>query len=340
MNRLKISVAMCTYKGEKYLKEQLDSIARQTRLPDELIICDDNSADRTLEIINALAAFVSFPVKIHTNSITLGSTKNFEQAITLCEGDIIALSDQDDIWHPDKLTIMEQVFNNSPQTGVLFSNANVVGNDLSPLGYTLWDTYNFKARQKSDFVSGKVFEVLLNHHVVTGATMAFRSRLRDKILPIPTEWVHDAWIAMLAAIYSDVAFIDVPLLEYRQHEDQQIGGLKRTFADKRNLAKSIDNYCAQIRQYELLAEHVQRLKEPCDGHRCAKISEKISHMKARTAIYGCSGIKKIGKAAAELLKGNYHLYSNGFSSLLKDLFLIDKPMKNCEQQHVKSPWSH
>src|SRR5882762_9087557 len=100
---MKISIAMCTYNGARYLREQLDSIAAQTRPPSELIVCDDNSLDETREIVAGFAASAPFPVRLGVNEQNLGSIRNFERAIKLCEGDLIALSDQDDVWLPEKL---------------------------------------------------------------------------------------------------------------------------------------------------------------------------------------------------------------------------------------------
>ncbi|HEY2971172.1 MAG TPA: glycosyltransferase, partial [Pyrinomonadaceae bacterium] len=111
---MKISVAMCTYNGAPYLREQLNSIAAQTRPPDELVVCDDVSADLTCEIVTSFAASVHFPVRLYVNEQNLGSTKNFERAIGLCEGDIIARSDQDDVWLPEKLRRIEDCLQRNP----------------------------------------------------------------------------------------------------------------------------------------------------------------------------------------------------------------------------------
>lgn len=91
-----ISTAMCTYNGEKYLREQLESIARQTLLPNELVVCDDCSSDETVEIIQDFSRNAPFSVRLMINENNLGFAKNFEKAITLCSGEIIVLSDQDD----------------------------------------------------------------------------------------------------------------------------------------------------------------------------------------------------------------------------------------------------
>src|SRR5687768_17349654 len=100
---MKISVAMTTYNGASYLREQLDSILAQTRMPDEVIVCDDRSTDATPELLREYSARAPVPMTIVFNEQRLASTKNFEQAIRLCSGEIIALSDQDDVWYPHKL---------------------------------------------------------------------------------------------------------------------------------------------------------------------------------------------------------------------------------------------
>src|SRR5947208_14214106 len=107
MPKRSISVAMCTYNGERFLKEQLESLAAQTRQPDELVVCDDRSTDSTPHIVEAFARAAPFPVRLEVNDRCLGSTKNFEHAILRCTGALIALSDQDDVWHPEKLALQE-----------------------------------------------------------------------------------------------------------------------------------------------------------------------------------------------------------------------------------------
>src|SRR5258706_6945784 len=97
------SVAMCTCNGAAYLADQLESIAAQSRLPDELVVRDDASVDDTPAVIQAFAARAPFPVRFERNADRLGSTRNFDGAIAACTGDLIALSDQDDVWHQDKV---------------------------------------------------------------------------------------------------------------------------------------------------------------------------------------------------------------------------------------------
>ena len=319
MTTMTISVAMCTYNGERYLREQLESIVRQQRLPDQVIICDDASRDGTLAICKAFAATAPFPVHIHTNDTTIGSTGNFARSIALCAGDIIVLSDQDDVWHWNKLHLIEQTFLDSAENGAVFSNGAVVSDTLTHLGYTLWDRFLFTGSYKANFMRGYIFDTLLNHNVVTGATMAFRSNLRDTILPIPLDWVHDSWIAITIASRSSIALIDTCLIDYRQHETQQIGGRRKSCRENIGIAKSVTDYDLQIRQYEQLFDYFIRHSDSCHA---AQVADKIEHLMARTNIYNSSSAKKLVVVGRELWRRRYHKYSNGYVSVYKDLLLV------------------
>lgn len=108
-----ISVAMCTFNGEKYIKEQIESIINQSLVPDEIVICDDCSKDNTLNIIKETLDNWPGKVQLVVNEKNLGYRKNFEKSISLCNGDIIFLSDQDDVWNRNKIEIMFNALNNS-----------------------------------------------------------------------------------------------------------------------------------------------------------------------------------------------------------------------------------
>src|SRR5579862_2176323 len=116
MPGLTISVAMCTFNGERFVSAQLESIATQSRPPDEVVICDDGSSDGTQEIVRKFALSSPFPIRFAVNPRNLGSTKNFEQAISRCEGAIVALADQDDVWYRYKLERIEKAFLRSEAT--------------------------------------------------------------------------------------------------------------------------------------------------------------------------------------------------------------------------------
>src|SRR6266481_8759069 len=148
MKRLPISVAMCTYNGGRFLAEQLESIAVQTRLPDELVVCDDRSTDESVEIVRNFARHAPFPVQLEINEENLGSTKNFEKAISLCQGEIVALADQDDVWYRHKLDWIEKAFARSSAPVAAFSDADLIDNDSRSLDARLWSSFSFGVREQ------------------------------------------------------------------------------------------------------------------------------------------------------------------------------------------------
>jgi glycosyltransferase involved in cell wall biosynthesis len=220
---LSISVALCTYNGEKYLREQLRSIAAQTRLPDELVICDDGSTDPTAAIIDEFSRSVPFPVRFIRNPENLGSTKNFEKAIGLCIGDLIALSDQDDIWLPEKLARQSEMMERDSSLGGVFSDAELIDATSARLNKCLWGSIQFRHGEQKRLQEGRAIDILLRRNVVTGATLMVRASLRPQFLPIPEIWVHDGWIAWMLVLHSKLRLIEQSLIEYRIHPSQQAG---------------------------------------------------------------------------------------------------------------------
>jgi glycosyltransferase involved in cell wall biosynthesis len=150
----RISVALCTYNGERFLPQQLASIQQQTRLPDEVVVCDDRSTDRTVEMVRAFAASVSFPVRVIVNERNLGSAANFAQAIELCAGNLVALSDQDDIWYPIRLERSEQELTEHPEAGLVFSDGDIIDDRDQLVGTRLWTYFGFAGEVRDRLLAG------------------------------------------------------------------------------------------------------------------------------------------------------------------------------------------
>ena len=170
-------MAMATYNGERFLQEQLDSLARQTLLPFELIVCDDGSMDGTLDILHRFAAKAPFPVQIHRNPERLGCGENFLQAVGLCEGDLVAFSDQDDVWLPEKLAVCAQALEVDGATMVVHL-ANLVDEGLKPKGRT-WPS---QSRRWAGWWNS--YE-LLERKGMAGAVMVFRRSAAEPLLADP-----------------------------------------------------------------------------------------------------------------------------------------------------------
>ncbi len=326
--RLTISIAMCTFDGSDYLQEQLVSIAKQTHLPDELVVCDDGSTDSTLQILDEFKKNTSFPVIIHCNKKRLGATKNFEKVITLCKGEIIALCDQDDIWLPQKIKKIAETFKKNPGVGYIFSNALVVDEKLNSIDGTLWDYVSFTANRRRKFEQGNQIEVLVERSIVTGATMALCKTITNWILPIPEEWVHDKWIALLASAAEEKGiFIEEPLIKYRLHSKQSIG-INMDGEKKLNFIEQLKRaYNTKLESYEIvIGRLVYILNRLNEMNKMTKrtnefLIEKIKHLHERQWMHNYSRWKRINRIFKELINRRYHRFSNGWESVLKDLFL-------------------
>ncbi|MDP9387771.1 MAG: glycosyltransferase family 2 protein [Actinomycetota bacterium] len=323
----RLAVAMCTYNGERHVAEELDSFVQQTRLPDELVVCDDRSTDGTVEIVEAFAERAPFEVRLYVNDENLGYTKNLERAISLTTGDFVALADWDDVWMPQKVGRLVDAFTNSPTVGLVLSDAEIVTPDLQHVG-SLWDTRGWARRDRFLAARGHTHRLLRKNFTATyGTTMALRSTLRDAVLPLPDRWVSttgqsgpDAWIALIAAGLSDVAFIDEPLVKYRQHATNMAGAgstslLTRLRSARANTAETFTERAERLR---LGVERLTALGARPGYVRHVRRAER--HVRFRAAP-PASYPARLASSASELARLRYHRYSDGWRSLASDVLL-------------------
>ena len=323
ISRPTISVAMCTYNGSRYLGEQLSGIASQQHVPDELVVCDDGSTDDTLPILERFAATVPFPVRVQHNGDRLGPTKNFEQAIRLCQGEFIVLSDQDDLWYPHKLTQLSSALERNSDALYAFSDADMINEVRTQLGYTLWETVGLK-RELTRFSGPAQLETLLKKSLVTGATIILRSSFREVAVPIPTGWMHDAWIASLGSALSYGIAIPEILMAYRRHSTQACGWKSKTFRQvcTISLATSQQEAYSKVEQFQKLTERVSSARNQYNIRiECLRLLEqKKKHLLRRAEARGVSRTAKIRKVGEELFSGRYQRFSEGpFYSVMRDL---------------------
>lgn len=316
-----ISVALCTYNGSQFLRQQLCSIAAQGRLPDELVVCDDGSGDDTVAILKEFARSVPFPVRLVQNPQRLGAAANFSKAISLCGCDIIVLSDQDDVWNPGKLQCLEAVFDRDDGAGGWFSDAELIDQNGNGLGRNLWGACGFGAKKQSAVRRGSVLDLLIQGNFVTGATMAFRARWRDCLLPVPEGWIHDYWIAVLLAALTRLEFSGRALIQYRCHDAQQLGVRKQHWSAL--ITEKIDRL--DRKTYETAADNwnelVRRLHR-CGSHGIAEVSSKCESAAdhfSRRASLPSNRFSRLPIIAKEVCNGNYFRYSLGIKSILRDL---------------------
>ena len=218
---MKISVAIAVFNGSRYIKEQLDSILNQTVPVQEIIIIDDASTDNSIEIIQTYNETI---IELSEHENNLGLVKTFEEAIQKTTGDIIFLSDQDDIWKENKVEEFVKTFKETNAL-ICFSDADIIGK----MDTTFIQSISVSSKEKNLIYQGKIDLLLARRNISSGALTAFKSEIKEmKIFPLinnEKHMLHDRFIvSVIASQFPDrIHFLDKILSSYRIHDDQFIG---------------------------------------------------------------------------------------------------------------------
>ena len=316
-----LSIALATFNGAAYLTEQLQSFVTQSRLPDELIVCDDCSNDSTVELLRAFAANAPFAVTIHRNPSRLGPTQGFARAISLCKSDLIALSDQDDFWHPEKLARMEACLVENPLIYAVSCNAEIVDEALRPIGLNVWDRVGLSRGLPGQAGRELPLSSLLKRYRIQGATLVFRSELTEVIEPIPKYWNHDAWIAIIAASLGKLWVIPQCLQSYRQHSSNVVGARPPSMLEKIRHGLEISREAYYREEVEKFSTLLDRLSEASNASTpaIAEVAEKFKHLSFRETMPESRWLRWTS-VLRELRTGRYRRYATDWRSIAFDLF--------------------
>lgn len=318
-----VSVVLCTYNGEEFLAQQLESILAQTVVPDEIIISDDGSTDSTLAIARDFSArHPALTWSIAARKAPLGVTENFASALVTARGDLIALSDQDDLWEPHRISAAMSAFRDESIL-LVHSDATLVDSEGARLG-SLMSTLNLTSGEREALNSGRALDALMRRNLVTGATVMMRRTLLESALPIPQSWVHDEWLALIAASRRGLVFVDQPLIRYRQHGSNEIGA-KRTdfdeastrlreprsqfFARKLVRNQGIDRLVASAPSW--LSEESKEL-----------LHRKVDFDQWRSAVPE-SRLRRVVPVLTAWARGQYGRFARGYLDVIRDLVLTD-----------------
>ncbi|WP_209329407.1 glycosyltransferase [Lunatimonas salinarum] len=249
-----VSIAICTYNGEKYLAEQLESLLRQTYTPLEIVLVDDRSTDGTWQLANQYA--IRFPqLRVLQNTENLGYQKNFEKALGLCLGTFVCPSDQDDIWEPSKVEkLVSQIGDNL----LIYHDSLFVNKDGLSLGRYMSDEFTM--------ISGSNPQAFLFFNCVSGHALMVRKSLLETTLPFPSLGVYDHYLAFMASTRGQIAYVPEPLVMHRRHEENA--------TDVLGFRKPKSRY--QITQTRMLRENEWfRLCAAASGHEASHLANSL-----------------------------------------------------------------
>lgn len=315
-----VSIALATHDGALYLRQQLESFLGQTLQPAELVVVDDASTDGTRRILEEFSRAAPFPVSIRKNETNAGPAAAFAQAAAACSGELVAFSDQDDVWAPQKLQHLAQRLAENAAIGAVFCNADIADADLRSTGRDVWSLVGLTRSRRRQVTAGDALPVLLKRYSVQGATLLVRRSALQSALPIPTGWYYDAWIALVAAAEHQLVGVPECLQKYRQHRANVIGARSGALEQKlrAGLRASRNAYLgAESAKYRALLDRLEGNGIAPD-RAMDLVRAKLEHLERRIRM-PASRIARLPAVAAEVRRGGYRGYATDWRSIALDL---------------------
>lgn len=314
-----VSIVLGSFNGETHIHEQIESILSQTYTNLELIIVDDFSQDKTLQILKSFAE-VDNRIRIYPAPKNLGLVANFERGLTMAKGDFVALSDQDDVFDPKKIEILLDALENDSGSDMVVSDVALINEQGALIADSLWQYHNSKP------MPGKPFKRLVLGNFATGCAMMFRKTLLDRALPFPPDIeVHDWWLALVASTDSSggITIVKQPLVKYRQHDTNVIG------------ARPITKISRTIKTFFLDFE-VLKAKSEYMHHECLSGLKRIEGYLTRRELWSASEYEYLQKAKGIYLDMTGHENQSIYARVLSipsrvRLFCHIKKIRKCLQ---------
>ncbi|HEX4402426.1 MAG TPA: glycosyltransferase family 2 protein [Galbitalea sp.] len=321
---MNVAVALCTRNGAAHIEQQILSILNQSVLPTEVVISDDASTDNTVALIRGMFDRHPKPTPqliVLENAVPLGVTANFEQALRSCTCELIALSDQDDIWHTDRIRVAALQFESSPSLELLHTDARLVAGDGEPLGVSLFEALDLTRAEVAALESGQSFAPLLKRNLITGATTMVRKALVARAIPFPAPWVHDEWLAIVASAADGLRMIPNRLIDYRQHGANEIGvrklgapgKIRRIFEPRGGRGDYL------LLRAQVMYARLEGLGSEVSPAYLELARGKVEHQRARAAL-SASRPRRWVPVLREVTTGRYRSFSRGAGDILRDLF--------------------
>jgi glycosyltransferase involved in cell wall biosynthesis len=322
----KVSVVVATYNGSEYLAEQIESILAQTRAPTEIIVSDDGSSDSTLDIVttfqNAQPRKGGPVWRVLSRKKPRGVAGNFASALVVATGDLIAFADQDDLWEANKLETLISHFD-YPRALLVHSDGRLIDAKGREMG-SLMGALRLTPRERRALRGGRALDALLRRNLVTGATMMIRRSLLDTALPIPPGWIHDEWLALIAAIQGGVVFDQRPLVRYRQHGANQIGAARLSVSEAGGRLRESrrDFFSRKAARNTALSDLVALAPSWLRAPEKHALIGKLEHDEWRRQLPPAR-LQRVLPVLARSVSGHYGRFARGYLDVLRDLLLRD-----------------
>jgi glycosyltransferase involved in cell wall biosynthesis len=317
----KVSIALASYNGERFIRAQLDSLMAQDYNDFEIVVSDDHSTDSTLSILNEYRELYPEKLRLIESARNEGARKNFEKAIRACTGEFVALCDQDDYWHPDKLQVLLSSIQNDMT--LAFCDMEIVDEDLRDLKRSMWESVELGPLALRSIRAGKGYRLFLRENKIAGCSMMARREFLLGCLPFPEQYLHDEWIALLASLVGRIAPCPERLSSYRQHQAQQIGAEGPGFSESAAFVPEADYLAASQAGRRVLLEKLRELKadrKTIDSVAAWTRGRNIAEER-RYARFS------LGSVLASLWDGSYFKYLSGFKALGKDVLRLLRRIK-------------
>lgn len=317
--RLRISVALCTFNGERFLEPQLRSLAEQTRRPDEIVVQDDQSTDGTAGVVERFATRSGIDVRFEQNAERRGIHGNFAAAFARCTGDVILPCDQDDFWRPTKLEKTVAPIERDEHVTFAIAESEIGDAGLQPTGVTVFDKQAFGRSLRNLVAAGDGLRAFLRHNVAPGHAIAFRATVLKALLPMPTTCVYDQWLALIACGLGRSALVRERLSIYRTHASQSVGGREHSLLDRAagQSKLKLDHLQRQLDTHELLLERLSAAGAAEESIRLVR--SKVRFLRTRLAMRE-GRLRRYGLTAKLALRGDYWRMGRGLLTLGRDLY--------------------
>ncbi|MEG1313266.1 MAG: glycosyltransferase family 2 protein [Bacilli bacterium] len=316
---MKCSVVIATYNGEKYIKEQLDSILNQSIKPNEIVICDDVSTDNTLDIIYAIKCKEDIPIHIIQHKKNMGVQRTFLEAMNIATGDIVFFCDQDDYWYENKIEKFMKAFDCDGDITLAISDADIVDQNLNKKGNTLWETIDFKPLENMNSV--QLVDEMLKRNIFTGMCMAVKREWISSLkISVSSEMLHDEEMGWYAIFAGRVCTINEKMVAYRQHFENVVGSSKTTkFESFKKMRQSVKKSSERSKN---------KFRELCENELTRdipklnkKLFEAFQFYSARVDFFSQSRMKSLVIFMKLIVGGGYGRFCSKTENAIKKDFI-------------------